>query len=166
MKKLYSVLLLLGVMQFSAYSQNIALNKPATASSVQMVGFEPSMANDADGTNASYWSATPYPQWWKVDLQGIYDLTSIVIRNYVEGSRYYLYDIEVSTDDITYTKIAEKTNTNVATDAGDTYTVTASARFIKVNMTFNSDNPGVHISDFRAYGTASAMNTITASISP
>ena len=165
MKKLYTLLFLLGIIQLSAYTQDIALNKPATASSFEMAGLEPSKANDADGTDNSYWSASPFPQWWKVDLQGIYDLTSIVIRNYVEGSRYYLYDVEVSTDDITYTKIAEKTNTNIATDAGDTYIVSAPARFIKVNMTFNSDNPGVHISDFRAYGTVSTTNTITASAS-
>lgn len=160
-KSLLFAILLLGIAQFSAYAQNIALDKPTTSSSFQGVGYESSYANDADATNASYWSAIPAPQWWKVDLGGVYDLTSVVIRNYFDGVRYYQYNIEASTDDVTYTQIAEKTSTVLATDAGDTYPVTATARYIKVNMLFNSINPGVHISDFKAFGSPVTVNTIT-----
>jgi len=166
MKKSLFVFLFLGILQLSAYTQpNVALNKPTTSSFFDGPGLESSKANDADGTNNSFWSATPIPQWWKVDLQGIYDLSSIVIRNYFETTppRYYHYNIEASTDDVTYTKIAEKTNDDFATDAGDTYVLTNSARYLRVNVVFNSDNPGAHISDFRAYGTPSTTNTITAS---
>ena len=92
------------------------------------------------------------PAWWKVDLEGIYSLTSIVIRNYVDGIRYYHYNIQVSTDDITYTQVAEKTNDNVAVDDGDTYNISANARYIKVNMTYSSTLASVHITDFRVYG--------------
>jgi hypothetical protein len=131
---------------------NVALNKPTTSQSFQS-GQESSKANDADGTNNSFWSANPYSQWWKVDLGAIYDLTSIVIRNYFDGTRYYQYFILVSTDDITYTQVVSKVNRNIATDAGDTYSISAAVRYIKVNMTYNSANMGVQISDFRAYGT-------------
>jgi len=131
---------------------NVALNKPTTCQSYQS-GQESSKANDADGTNDSFWSAKPYSQWWKVDLEALYDLTSIVIRNYFDGTRYYQYFIQVSTDDITYTQVASKVNRNIATDEGDAYSISAAIRYIRVNMTYNSANMGVQISDFRAYGT-------------
>jgi hypothetical protein len=82
-----------------------------------------------------------------------------VIRNYVDGSRYYKYDIQASTDDVTYTAIVQKTSTNVATDEGDTYNTSVIARYLKVNMTYNSANYGVHIADFRAYGTISGLKS-------
>jgi hypothetical protein len=137
---------------FSSIITNVALNKPTTCQAGQ-AGHESSYANDADGSNNSYWSASPYSKWWKVDLEAIYDLTSIVIRNYVEGSRSYQYTIQVSTDDVTYTQIAAKVNRNAAVAAGDTYNINTTARYIRVNMTYNSPNMSVNISDFRVYGT-------------
>jgi len=139
---------------FSLTLPNIALNKPASCSNnVGNIGYlPPSKANDADGTNGSYWQAIPYPQWWMVDLGANYDIAKVVIRNYVDGNRYYQYEIWASTDNSTFIKIAEKTNTNWATNEGDTYNVTATARYLKVIMTKNSLNNGVHISDFRVYG--------------
>ena len=124
---------------------------PASAENTESSNL-PSYANDTDGSNNNFWSGTAFPKWWKVDLQYNCSITSIVIRNYVDGGRYYQYNIEASTDDITYTKIAEKTNTNLATDDGDTYTLSATARYLRVNILNNSSNPGTHISDFRVYG--------------
>jgi hypothetical protein len=160
MKKLYSLLFLLGIMQFSVYAQDIALNKPTTCSSFEGTGYESSLAND--GNSATLWGAIPAPQWWQVDLGGIYDLSSVVIVNFVDGVRYYHYNIQISTDGVTYTQVAEKTNNNPATDAGETYTFTGSARYVKVNMLYNSNNPAVHISDFQVFGTAATTHTISA----
>jgi YDG domain/MBG domain (YGX type)/F5/8 type C domain len=134
---------------------HLALNKPATAQDDEY-GHEAQYANDADASNDSFWGADPFPMWWKVDLQGIYNITSVVIRNFVDTVRYYQYKIEASTDDVTYTLYNQKTNTNLATDDGDTYSNPATARFLKVTMTYNSENTGAHISDFRVYGTASS----------
>jgi hypothetical protein len=157
MKKSLLLLLFLFLVQICAYSQtNVALGKRTSCSDSTGVApgithYSP-LANDADGTNASYWEA-PAPAWWKVDLDGIYNLTSVVIRTfYVAGFTYHFtYNIEVSTDDVTYTQVAAKTNSDPTTDAGDTYNITATARYIRVNM-ITSDGPNVQISDFRAYG--------------
>jgi hypothetical protein len=139
---------------------SIALNKPATSQSSQ-AGYQASLANDAIGDNSSFWSADPYPQWWKVDLGANYDISTIIIRNYASDARYYHYNIMASIDDNSYTQVADKSNNNSATDAGDTYSVTITARYLKVNMTFNSANTGVHISDFRVYGNLSSGITYT-----
>jgi hypothetical protein len=130
---------------------NVALNKPTTCQLFQP-GHESSYANDADGTNNSFWSATPYSKWWKVDLQAIYNINQVTIRNIVSGSSSYQYGIMVSTDDVTYTQVASKTNRNVAVNAGDNYFVNTTARYIRVNMTYNSANMSVNITDFKAYG--------------
>ena len=143
---------------------NIALNKPASGQSY-VTGNGPSLANDANGTNDSFWSATPYPQWWKVDLQGVYNISGIVIRNYYDGTRYYHYTIEASTDDVTYTQIAAKSDNDLATDAGDPYSLSTTARYLRVNVTYDSDNEGVHISDFKVYGTINTnYHLITSSV--
>ncbi|WP_412543012.1 discoidin domain-containing protein [Longispora sp. K20-0274] len=128
--------------------QNVALNKPASAQSAQGSRVA-SLAVDGDPTNNSYWSADPYAQWWKVDLQSLYTLSSVSITNYVDGSRYYQYNIQASTD---WTTIATKSNTAVATSAGDSYPVNVQARYLRVNITFNSANAGVHIANFTATG--------------
>lgn len=135
-----------------AFKLNVALNKPTTCQSFE-TGGESSKANDADGTNNSYWQAKPYSQWWEVDLGANYDLTSIAIRNYVDGSSYYQYSIQVSIDDVTFNQVASKVNRNVATDAGDSFSVNTTARYVRVIMTYNSSRMSVQISDFRAYGT-------------
>ncbi len=133
-------------------TDNIALNKPATAQSYYSSAVIASRGNDSDGTNNSHWGGTPYPQWWKVDLGDLYDITRVVLRNYYDGVRYYHYVIESSLDDRVYTSIAVKDNTNRATDSGDSYDVSTTARYLRVTMTYNSANTGVHISDFRVYG--------------
>jgi hypothetical protein len=137
---------------------HLALNKPTTASSEENQTYASSKANDDD--IATYWASSSepgqnLPQWWKVDLGKDYNLTSIVIRPFVDGLRYYQYIIEASSNDITYTKIAEKTSTDLAVDAGDTYPLSSVvARYLKVTISVNS-NPGAttaHITDFRVYG--------------
>ena len=134
-------------------AENIALNKPASSQSYYR-NYQPSKANDGDPTNSSYWAAYWYPQWWKVDLGAYFDITGIVIRNYADGTRYYHYTIEASNDDINYFPVTVKSDDNPATDQGDNYTVNITARYLRVNMTLNSARSGVHISDFRVYGTA------------
>ena len=133
-------------------AQGIALNKPATAQSSEGTN-TPEKANDADGTNSSYWAASPSPQWWQVDLQGMFSISGVYIRNYYESGRYYLYEIQASTDNVNFTTIAEKTNTNPITDAGELYNVTTTARYIRVVMKLNNVNTSVHITDFRVFGT-------------
>lgn len=132
-------------------SLSVALNKPVTANA-SAGGCDPEKGNDVDGTNGSYWAVEANQGWWKVDLQHEYDLTFIVLRNYVDNSRYYHYEIWASNDDNNYTKIAQKTNNNPATDPGDYYYLAVTARYLRVNMTHSSTG-NVHMCDFRAYGT-------------
>jgi hypothetical protein len=117
-----------------------------------VTGHEPIYAVDSDATNTSYAGLEVYQHYWQLDLLDNYDITEIKIRNYVLGGRYYQYVIYVSKDQFNWVEMASKTNTAAATDSGDTYSVQATGRYIRVLGTYNSANSGFHISDFKAYG--------------
>jgi hypothetical protein len=131
---------------------NIALNKTTTSSS----GTERPSSKAVDGiyTIDNWWGASPYPQWWSVDLEAEYDLSKLVVFTYYDGVRYYQYDIEGSTDGTNWTTLADfNTNTTPATNQGNTFNLSnPTARYIRVNMNYNSFNVGVHIIEFEAYG--------------
>ncbi|MCA0133956.1 discoidin domain-containing protein, partial [Winogradskyella alexanderae] len=131
-----------------------ALNKPSSASS-----YEPnsgsSEANDGNySASNNYWGANPHGEWWQVDLQNTYNVNKIVVTNYHLDNRYYQYDIEASTDGVSWTKIVDfNDNTTLANSQGNTFeSLNATARYLRVNMNYNSANIGVHIVEFEAYG--------------
>ncbi|WP_204070726.1 discoidin domain-containing protein, partial [Sphaerisporangium krabiense] len=123
---------------------NLALNKPATAQSSEG-GHTPDKAVDTDP--ASYWAGGPVPQWWQVDLQGVYQLSNVNVTNYFADSRSYQYNIQASVNGTTWTTVATKSNTSPATSAGDSYPLNAVARYLRVTMTFNSANGSGHITN-------------------
>lgn len=134
-------------------SGNIALNRPTTSSS----GTEAPSSRAVDGiyTINNWWGASPYTQWWSVDLGAEFDLSRLVVINYYDGDRYYQYDIQGSIDGTNWTPLVDfNANTTPATSEGNTFNLSnPSARYIRVNMNYNSENLGVHIIEFEAYGT-------------
>jgi len=132
-------------------SINLALNKTATAESNE-TGHLPSHAVDGNTATSNYWGANPYPKWWQVDLGASYSINNIRVINYYGSSRYYHYNIQYSTDGTNWTIVASKSDNSIATANGDSFVFTAvTTRYLRVNMTFNSANPGVHIVEFEAY---------------
>jgi|GEM_PF-381965 len=131
---------------------NIALNKLTNSSS----GTESASLKAVDGIYSldNWWGASPYPQWWSVDLGDEYDLSQLVVINYYDDGRYYQYDIEGSLDGTNWTTLVDfNANTTPATSEGNTFNLSnPSARYLRVNMNFNSINIGVHIIEFEAYG--------------
>ena len=140
--------------------ENIALNKPTSSS----LGIETPSAKavDNDYSLSSWWGAHPYPQWWQVDLGDLYNLNKIVVVNYYDGSRYYHYDIQASVDGINWSPLVDFNNNSIpATRQGNTFIIdNSSARYLRVNMNYNSANIGVHIIEFEAYGVLTNSNTI------
>ncbi|WP_346881171.1 discoidin domain-containing protein [uncultured Algibacter sp.] len=133
---------------------NIALNKPTTALKNE-IGHPSSSAVDNNTSLNSWWGANPYPQMWQVDLGNNYNLNQIIMINYYDGSRYYRYNIEASLDGINWENIGDfSKNTIPASSNGNAfYPNNHTARYLRVNMTYNSANIGVHIVEFKAYGT-------------
>jgi hypothetical protein len=67
---------------------DLALNKPATASSTQAVGWEPFKAND--GNSSTRWSSVfSVPQWWRVNLGSIHSINRVELNwEIAYASRY------------------------------------------------------------------------------
>jgi hypothetical protein len=128
---------------------NIALGKKVSASSYEPNSFP---INAVDGDDSTYWGASPYPQWLMVDLGKVERISRILLKTFWDGERFYHYEIEVSEDGEKWVKAGEKKDDKVATPVGEAYQfVPRNARFVRVNMLYNSANIGVHIVELKIY---------------
>jgi hypothetical protein len=81
---------------------NLALNRPAVASSVENASL--AAANAVDGSTSTRWSsAFADPQWLRVDLGARYTLSSIVLK--WETAFAVAYQLQVSNDATTWTTV-------------------------------------------------------------
>ena len=133
-------------------TMNIALNKPTSSSSSENA-YPSSNAVDGNRSLNNYWKSNPYAQWWQVDLEDVYNVSKIVVINYYDGNRYYQYDIQASTDGVNWTKIVDfNNNTTPSNSEGNNFeSLNTAARYLRVNMNFNSASVGVHIIEFEVY---------------
>ena len=127
----------------------LSQGKPVTASSAQHGN---GASNGNDGSLSTRWSAVngSYPQWWRVDLGVGHSLTNATINWYLSSSRYYQYKIEVSSDDLTYTTVVDKTGNTSFGDTSDPFTATA--RYVRVTVTFASTSGWASFYECKVYG--------------
>ena len=102
---------------------------------------------------AKFWGTIPAPQWWQVDLEKEYSVDRVQVVPYFDGHRYYQYTVSVGTDTNKLTQVADASgNTQAGTEKGYTHKFAPTkARYIRVNMLKNSDNPAVHLVEVRAW---------------
>lgn len=109
---------------------NLALNKPATASSTTGTN----SANKAvDGSTSTYWESGSVSStavaWYRVDLGTTQTVARVVVK--WEGSYYAKkYDIQISTNDATWTTVYTDNAGNGKTD--DISFAAASARYVRL----------------------------------
>ncbi len=106
---------------------NIALNKPATASS----SFN-DPAFSVDGDLGSRWSvaAATDNEWYKVDLQSTEKINRIDIK--WEGAYASEYALQVSTDNVNFTTVYS-TTTSIGGDVSHTFNA-VDARYVKIQL--------------------------------
>lgn len=97
---------------------------------------------------------------WKVDLGTSYKISDFTVINYYNDSRYYKYKVYSSIDNVNWTQVAEKSDSSLSTIVGKTFTFTSPiiARYIRINISFNSINQGSHIVEFIANGEVNLSN--------
>jgi hexosaminidase len=134
---------------WKGFEQNLTTGKPTCDSH----GEHSDWAADGWVDLGKYWGTIPAPQWWQVDLQGEYNLDRIRVFPYWDGIRYYQYTISVGTDTNKLTQVVDATtNTTPETTQGRMHQFAPTkARYIRINMLKNSDNPAVHLVEVRAY---------------
>ncbi len=105
--------------------------RPVTASS-SSGGQLPENAVDGD-TTLIRWTANggSFPQWWRVDLGSVYNLSNVITYWYPGWS--FQYRIEVSTNDVNYTAAVDATGNSVL--GTTTNILTATARYVRITAT-------------------------------
>lgn len=134
----------------SPVSGNLALNKTVSCSS-QQTGNEAVDMVDGDAV-VSRWSASPYPQWARIDLGAVYSISRTELVPY--SSRAYQYRIEVSTDGINYTQIVDRTSNTISGALLTDNFTSATARYVRLTVTgcYNYTGTWISIMEFRVYG--------------
>ncbi|MBI2302882.1 MAG: DUF1080 domain-containing protein, partial [Armatimonadetes bacterium] len=133
---------------------NLALGKPVTTNVPQQGGQRPELAVDGNAADlASAWFGNAWPSWLKVDLGSAVSLEAAHVFFYWDGNRYYQYTLEVSTDEQTWTKVADQSgNTKVANSRGQVVTwAPVQARWVRLNILKNSVNEAVHLVELKLY---------------
>ncbi len=126
---------------------NIALNKPASASSVESASTPASAVND--GNKSTRWSsAFSDPQWIRIDLQSAYNITGA--RIFWEAAAAKNFEIQVSNNATTWTRVFSTTGGDGGTD---NFSFTATARYIRMLSTARTTQYGNSIFEFEVFGT-------------
>ncbi|HUN33829.1 MAG TPA: glycoside hydrolase family 3 C-terminal domain-containing protein, partial [Trebonia sp.] len=127
--------------------QDLALDQPTTASSTQDATDYP--APDAtDGNPGTRWSsAASDPQWLEVDLGSQQQICSVAIS--WETAYASAFSIQVSNDNATWTTVY---STTTGTGGNQTFTLSATARYIRMYGTVRATQWGYSIWEFDVYG--------------
>ena len=143
--------------QISSYAAglgkvNIAKDKAVTSSHPWQAAAKPELA--VDGNMNSYWSCAHSPAWISVDLGATEKISSIKVVNYYSDPRFYQYYVEISSDNKSWTKVADMSkNTKHAAKEGTLHQFKpTTTRYVRVTMLKNSANPGMHIVELEVYG--------------
>jgi hypothetical protein len=130
---------------------NIALNKPATASSLENSTFPAS--NAVDGNTGTRWSSGfSDPQWIQIDLGQTYSINHVTLN--WEAAYGKAYQIQVSNDASTWTTIYSTTTGNGAID--DLTGLSGTGRYIRMYGTQRATAYGYSLFEFQVYGTPSS----------
>ncbi|HKP20266.1 MAG TPA: discoidin domain-containing protein, partial [Thermoleophilaceae bacterium] len=126
---------------------DLALNRPASASSTNASAGPPSSANDGDTTTR--WSSNfADAQWWQVDLGSVKKVERVEVN--WEAAFASTYRIQTSTDGTTFTTAASVTR-NSAGLAATTFTA-RDARYVRLVGDTRATPYGISFWDFRVFG--------------
>jgi hypothetical protein len=126
---------------------NLALNRPAYASSIQGAGYPASAAVD-DNFNTRWSSLFSDPQWLLADLGATHTISQVAL--YWETAYAKAFQIQVSPDGANWTTIYSTTR---GTGGTQILTVHGTGRYIRVYGTQRGTRYGYSLWDFRAFGT-------------
>ena len=144
-----------------ASNSNLALNQPATASSLENANYPASNAVDGNGTTrwATQWND---PQWLQIDLGQTSNITSVTLN--WESAYASAYQIQVSNDATNWTSIYTTT-----TGLGGTENLTGlsgSGRYIRMYGTQRGTQWGYSLWEFAVYGSTGGLNPTATPTNP
>jgi hypothetical protein len=151
---------------------NIALNQPASASSVNSPYVA---ANMTDSDPSTYWESAngSFPQWGQVDLGQSYSIDKVVLKlppSTAWGARTETLSLLGSTDGSNFSTIVGSAGYTFDPNANNnTVTITfnaTTARYVRANITANTGWAAGQLSDFEVFPAAGGSSAPTLSVSP
>jgi beta-glucanase (GH16 family) len=131
---------------------NLALRKPAVASSVEDPALPAALA--VDGNSTTRWaSAFSDNEWLQVDLQNTYDLSQVVLR--WEAAHASSYEVQTSPDAQTWTT---RYSTTTGDGGLDNLALTGRARYVRLLGQRRATPYGYSLYELEVYGTAVLSN--------
>ncbi|HEX9016727.1 MAG TPA: discoidin domain-containing protein, partial [Chloroflexota bacterium] len=134
---------------------NLALNRPAVASSLESSSYP--AGNAVDGNTSTRWSSQfSDPQWIYVDLGSSYNISSVTLM--WETAYASAFQIQVSSDATNWTTIFSTT-----TGTGGTQNLTGlsgTGRYVRMYGTARATPYGYSLFEFQVYGTAAVARAI------
>jgi hypothetical protein len=129
---------------------NLALNRPASASSSQ--GANP-VSSGNDASTSTRWSANDgnAGHWWTVDLGSIKSITRGTQVMWEQSGKVYKYKIETSHDNVNWTLQVDKTN-NSSTDQIQNDAFYDTARYVRITVTGLASGVWASFYDFKVLG--------------
>jgi hypothetical protein len=125
---------------------NAALNRPATASSLESGQFPASAA--VDGSTSTRWSSVwSDPQWLQVDLGSTQSICQVVL-DWQNPADATAFQIQVSPDATNWTTIY---STTTSTGGNQTLSVTGSGRYIRMYGTARASGYGYSLYEFQVF---------------
>ena len=138
---------------------NIARGRPASASS-QVNGTQ-SAAMATDGDANTYWESAnnAFPQWVQVDLGSAYSVGEVTLRlppSSTWPTRTQTLSVRTSSDGSSFTTaVASAAYTFTSPANVVTIPMAASARYVRVDITANSEWPAGQVAELEVYPSAS-----------
>ena len=140
--------------------------QPVTAGSLQEDHYAPTRVNDGKIGRYDGWHTDQCPTWITVDMQQEAELDTIRVIYFWDTIRSYSYNIEVSLDNKTWTRVADNSNNRTPVTAqGIVHTFKPiKARYVKLNCTGNGKYQ--HVVELEAYATGTAPKEFPAAEKP
>lgn len=133
---------------------SLTTGKPATASNQKINPSAPALANNGRITLWEMWGDhVSEENWVKVDLEKVEEISRFKVYTFWDNYRYYQYTIEGSLNGEDWFEMVDfSENTALSTPQGAEHKIKPTkARYVKINMLFNSANPGLHLVEFGAF---------------
>ncbi len=151
-----ALLILLGTRQTisAADPVNLALNKPASSSSIENDEHSAAQANDGDPETC--WCADDEPEggpeWWQVDLQKPFEVSGCGIRWPYDGKQYR-YKVEGSADGKNWSLLSDQAKSTATSQVHDLkFQKARQVRYLKITVTGFDEGCWASISEVQVFG--------------
>jgi hypothetical protein len=140
--------------------QDLALNKPASASSIENDDENAAKANDGD--EYTRWCADDEPEngaeWWQVDLEQRADLSGCQIIFPYDGKQYR-YKVEGSADRKTWKMLSDQSQTTARTRAQHlAFRQARGIRFVRITILGFDEGCWASIAEVKVFGPEANSN--------